>query len=113
MKEYQIISDAGYVLPTPVYHQCIWIIRDMERLSAVAEESCLTEAVLTARSRLECISSALSAVPAEYRAGILDSICSRGGSSQGVFMNDYACINTWKKWKQIFIYTLARNLSLY
>ena len=30
MKEYQIRME-GYRLPEEVYHQCLWIVRDMER----------------------------------------------------------------------------------
>ncbi len=126
MKEYQRRKDPGIVLPSAVYHQCIWVVKDMARLETVAKQrfaaELLAETVasygVTAEERcppeqeeamfkLDCIHHALLLIPEEYREGILHSIQNRGS---GYY--DFAHENTWKKWKQRFIYALAVNLNL-
>lgn len=103
------------VLPREIYHQCLWIVRDMVRMEqmvaatrggAAGEEG--APALEEARIRLECIRRALLDVPEFYREGILESILVRGcGYADG------AHENTWKKWRQRFLYSLAEHLSLY
>lgn len=123
MKEYQLKSDKSRVLPTAVYHQCIWLVRDMPRMKEIVydheygttlAESGIVDSSLAlkpvreieaAAARLEAIRKALLVVPEEYREGVLTSVIVRGG-----FL-DTANINTWKKWKQVFIYELARKLN--
>jgi hypothetical protein len=187
MKEYQRRKERGIVLPSAVYHQCIWVVKDMDRLQTIARcgfagemlaeemvsygevpreaaaygsdvvEICgdkpraavtyvniVTESEICggtpvetaaysgatleiatcgntavemvpaispeqeeAMFKLDCIHHALLLVPEEYREGILYSIRNRGS---GYY--DFAHENTWKKWKQRFIYALAVNLRL-
>jgi hypothetical protein len=138
MKEYQIKSETGNVLPREVYYQCIWIVRDLDRMkglisrrnaeeyligadryrmsrdlpSMVSEGTAALKAgrdVLEAEFKVECINQALLEIPEEYREGVIELIISRGGKAR----EDMAHMNTWKKWKQRFIYRLAVNLGLY
>lgn len=128
MKDYQSRRDKSIVLPTPVYHQCIWIVRDMDRLREVVNEDRVnrrfivkedsleygtdalrrTLSVSEAEFRLECIDRALALVPEELRQGILDSIINRGAGYPEI-----AHDNTWRLWKQRFIYNLARYMRLF
>lgn len=108
MKEYQIISDKSLVLPEPVYHQVLWIVRDMDRLISVSESESRAPDAIIARFRVSCYNEALCAIPEEYREGISKNIKQRGGG-----FSDFASPNTWRRWKQLFIYTLARKLDLY
>lgn len=132
MGEYQYRSNEKYVLPTAVYHQCLWMIRDMDRMekriSVLNDEllisnfniisgMSISENLITLENnknelklleeRLEGIYRALDSVPEEYSKCILDNIISH------IKYNDYAHENTWKKWKQRLIYNIAVNLKLY
>lgn len=119
-------------IPRQVYKQCIWIMRDRDRLLdlvAFFEENCecfenesqgdvviltmennegvLLEAVVNeAKSKLAAIKRAEMIVPDSYRKGLINSI------SKGEAFPDYASENTWKKWKKIFIEQLAIELYL-
>ena len=112
MKEYQIRME-GYRLPEEVYHQCLWIVRDMERSIGLfasfmaVDRGELPLQVSSAGHRICAVSRALEMVPAEYRQGIIDSILKRGGG-----FRDYAHENTWKRWKQRFIYGVAVEMGL-
>lgn len=129
MKEYQLRRNPAVVLPSAVYYQCIWVVKDMERLERVARAGFRAEMVgepehrygadegnlacvllpeqEEAAFKLDCIHRALLLIPEEYREGILTNIQNRGSG-----YGDYAHENTWKKWKQRFIYALAVNLKL-
>ena len=39
MKEYQYRIEGERCLPREVYYQCVWMIRDMERLEEIAMSS--------------------------------------------------------------------------
>ena len=112
-------------VPKPVYYQCIWIIKDLDRLRRLEaagnyghtedefvffvddEEIIRDSGVLTqARFKLDCVRDALAAVPEEYRQKTLDSIV------YGIPFDDMAHENTWRKWRQFFIRELAKNLLL-
>lgn len=51
MKEYQIQKDRKRVLPSEVYYQCLWVVKDMNRLQEIAgmefRREMLAEDVLT------------------------------------------------------------------
>ena len=64
------------------------------------------EVLVTARESLRCIRKALQSIPKEYRQSTIDCIVF------GVPYADTAHYNTWRKWRQIFIYELAKNLHL-
>ena len=86
-------SDSGKMTLDSVEYRLEDVIRDAE----VLEKS---------RWRLSCIRKALLATPVEYRQGTLDSI------SYNVPYSDFAHENTWRKWKQVLIWELAKNLFL-
>ena len=114
-------------LPREVYYQCIWIIKDMERLEKLTMRLKSSEmfdsdeivfymddmdtvqpvnVLEAAAEKMRCIKAALDTIPEEYRQPILDNIIHMTACGDG------ACLNTWKKWKQKFIFELARNLNL-
>lgn len=144
MKEYQIRTTDSSVLPRSVYYQCIWLVKDIERLRSnvqgaqnvpIAQSVLREQAVQSmqavrgmkvmedtedtevesveleasvcsaSRERLEAIEAALALIPREYREGVLNNILYK------TEFDDSAHENTWKKWKQRFIYELAVNLS--
>ncbi len=112
------------MIPKEVCHQCLWIVRDMERLEKLeklgeymagtdelvlyeTEYGIAAEGVINnAKNTLDCIRRAEESVPEFYRKGILDNI---------IFRTDFdvnAHLNTWQKWKRVFLHELARNLML-
>ena len=114
-----------YSVPKEVYYQCVWLLKDIDRLRKleavsnyagsedelvffVDDEDVIRDAEVLEKSRwrLSCIRKALLAIPVEYRQGTLDSI------SYNVPYSDFAHENTWRKWKQVLIWELAKNLFL-
>lgn len=110
-------------IPRDVYYRCIWLVRDSKRLqellrleyTASADEEhydnldavIIDEMVIRrAGTELRCIRRALNAVPEIYRKEIIANIMNKTPFS------DLAHPNTWKKWKQTFIYELAHELHL-
>lgn len=114
---------TNYVLPRTLYHKTQWLIRDYERLKAEYETAgdisavnydgmphgseagnpTLRNALKRAEigSDLKAIDAALRRIPEEYRAGVFESIVYRKRYP------DTAGINTWKRWRQRFIYFAA------
>ena len=112
MKEYQYRVEGEHSLPREVYYQCVWMIRDMERLEKVVEDSS-KEAVEDHRLddaivKLDCLKRALEEIPDYYRQGVVSSVKVRGGG-----FDEFAHTNIWKKWKMRFMYAFAANLGLY
>ena len=64
------------------------------------------EVLERAKWRLNCIRRAVIKIPAEYRQSTLDCI------SYNVPYGDMAHENTWRKWRQVLIWELAKNLFL-
>ena len=114
-----------YSVPKAVYHQCIWLIKDMDRLrklEAVSkyaarddelvffmdDEEVIRDAEVLEKAnwRLSCIRRALIKIPEEYRQSTLDCII------YNVPYGDMAHENTWRKWRQVLIWELAKNLFL-
>lgn len=112
-------------VPKPVYYQCFWTVKDLDRLKRLEaignysgntdelvffvddEEVIRNAEVLTqAAWKLECIRDAIEKVPEEYRQATIDSIVYNAPFS------DIAHENTWRKWRQVFIRELAKNLLL-
>lgn len=124
-------GDKPRRVPKAVHQQCVWIMRDRDRLMKLVSEAealqsefskisndhvfyadekegLIPEAVvLEAKCKLEAIDTALEDVPPEYREGILDNLSGRPGYP------DEACENTWRKWKSVFIAKLAHELLLF
>lgn len=57
--------------------------------------------------KIQAIEDAFFQIPYEYREGI------RLKLTEGKEYGDDFHANTWKKWQQIFIFHVAKNLSLY
>lgn len=115
-------------LPREVYYQCIWTVKDLRRIETLAarlvdrssfadDEIVLfmdetggmqrIEVLQEAARKRECIHAALEVVPEEYREAIIENIVDLR------LYDDNAHSNTYKKWKQRFIYELAGKLNLY
>ena len=97
MREYQLEKEKEYVLNRNVYMQTIWCIRDYDRLRDMDD--------ICARYRADAIDKALDEVPQAYREGLMDNIRSHER------YEDFAHENTWKMWKQRFVYHAANYLG--
>ena len=114
-----------YSVPKEVYYQCLWLIKDIDRLRKleavsnyaaeedelvffVDDEDVIRDAKVldNAKWRLNCIRQALIKIPEEYRQSTLDCI------SYNIPYSDMAHENTWRKWRQVLIWELAKNLFL-
>ena len=112
-------------IPRNIYYQCLWTVKDIERLrrlEAIGEYSqknneivyfvdedeiiCNPEVIEQAKWKLECIRKALGKIPEEYRKATIESI------ELNMPYGDMAHENTWRKWRQIFMCELAKNLYL-
>lgn len=112
-------------VPKQVYFQCIWTVKDIERLKRleaisnysqegnemvffVDEEDVIRNAAVLKQAawKLECIRKAVTKLPKEYRQATIDNIVFN------VPYGDIAHENTWRKWRQVFIRELAKNLLL-
>ena len=131
-KEWQQTKYKHLVLPKEVYYQSVWAVRDLERMEArLAEieseehlsegksvvsdrtgnfvlyrptENCaLEQAVL--KERIAGIHAAIETVPEEYRSFVLSNLILRNSGKT------YPS-KMWKYWKQRFLYTVAKNLSI-
>ncbi len=119
------MDNSKYRVPKAVYYQCVWILKDLDRLRRLEaigsytgredelvffvddEEVIRNAEVLTqAAWKLECVRNAIEKVPKEYRQNTLDCIV------YNVPFGDSAHENTWRKWRQVFIRELAKNLLL-
>ena len=112
-------------MPRAVIYQCMWTVKDMERLQRLAnqrsrshrsgeivfyadDESRMmrTEVIEESIWKVKCIRDALNTIPEEYRADIIESIFT------GEMPVEIAHENTWKKWRRKFIRELAYNMNL-
>ena len=112
-------------VPKQVYFQCIWTVKDIERLKRLEaisnyskdsnemvffmdEEDVIRDAAVLEQAawKLGCIRKAITKLPKEYRQATIDSIVFN------VPYGDIAHENTWRKWRQVFIRELAKNLLL-
>lgn len=128
MKDYQRTRGNKYILPTAVYHQTIWIIRDYYRMQEELDDILLespappdgmpsggvkiSDAVVKAERReymlkkVSAIETALKHIPKEYRTGVWENIYKRRA-----FPND-AARATYARWKSLMIYEVATSLKL-
>lgn len=116
----------SYVLPRALYQQTLWFIRrypdfkekyaDSIRLGGaiaggpkgnVPKSSVEAAAMrrLAISIQIDIVDRALEKVPEAYRQGIMDYIIKRKRYP------DYAALNTWKMWKQRFVYWTAEELG--
>ena len=106
MKDYILRSVDCFILPREVYYQCVWLIKDMDRLEEIKRDAGKTRLGLAASRRLEAVEKALQELPEEYREPMLRNIKNKEEFPM------MAHANTWRKWKQRFIYDVAINLEL-
>lgn len=134
MREYQVKRLRNYLLPETVYRQALWAIKDLNRLraelnSTVEDIDSLhspsffneskgkglysditaskAEKLVSLSNRIENIENAFFEIPEQYRAGMRNKLID-GGS-----FDDTYHPNTWKKWQQVYIYHVAKNLGIY
>ena len=132
-REYQLKRMKNYVLPETVYRQALWAVKDLNRLKEelnkavenvdnIHSPNFFNESIgsgfysdVTAKkadklialtNRIESIETALFSIPERYREGIRRKLVD--GKSYG----DEFHPNTWKKWQQVYIYNVAKNLEL-
>ena len=132
-REYQLKRMKNYVLPETVYRQALWAVKDLNRLKEelnkavenvdnIHSPNFFNESIgsgyysdITAKkadklialtNRIEGIETALFSIPEKYREGIRRKLVD--GKSYG----DEFHPNTWKKWQQVYIYNVAKNLGL-
>lgn len=127
MKDILLNGKEHRKTPKAVRQQCIWMIKDYERLSSLAKrgvessrfgpyeivlyadekEGLIPAGVVdNAMHKVNCINLALEDIPVEYRNGIISNI---------IYHKRYdsmADIKTWEDWKNRFIENLARKLEL-
>lgn len=128
MRDYQRKKDIKYILPTPVYHQILWQIRDYYRLKEMAEAVCEESPGMgdgmphgspspdgvfnKVVKRMEytritdAIDTELSKIPKEYQRGVWNNIM-----YSTAFPMD-AARGTYAKYKSRMIYQLAEELGL-
>ena len=123
-RTYRDAAGADIKLPREVYYRCLWTVRDSQRLGELAAvlsirengetdftgmpETAMVPDDVAARAafELECIRAAVHKVPEVYREGLLDNIIGKTP------FDDFAHPNTWKRWKLVFLYELAKELRM-
>ncbi len=133
MNDYQQKKEKDYVLPQTVYRQALYAVKDLDRLRRklrfLKEEitsikspdpsdirisggsvsdltGALASELIHTKSRIDAIENAFFKVPEKYREGIGDKLV------YDVPYDGGYCLNTWKKWQQVFIYYVAKNLGI-
>lgn len=128
MRDYQRKRNNKYILPTAVYHQTIWLIRDYDRMmkelddillespappdgmpsgtSKVSEVQVKAERREPLLKKTTAIEKALKKVPKEYRKGVWNNIQNRCP-----FPID-ADRTTYARWKSKFIRDVAVSLGM-
>lgn len=136
-RKYKDAAGREIKLPKEVYYRCLWTVRDAGRLRGLADllrqdenvyissvqgsqDTCQEpgstgesrtlvisdETARRAAADLACIEKALTKVPEVYREELLDNIMNKKP------LPDFAHANTWKRWKLVFLYELAREMRL-
>lgn len=126
MRDYQRQKNNQYYLPPTLYRRVLAVVRDYDRQRNEIDEilystpihdsvssgapSKPTEStairILRYQADVDAVENALEAIPAEYQSGVMDNI------RYGYKFPPVAHYNTWLKWKQRFIYAVAKNLDL-
>lgn len=136
-REWQQTRLPEYVMPNAVYYQSIWAVRDLERMEQRlreietfdkrsekarlqdmmmdpgkryvtsvgnrVENAAMEAAIL--QERIDGIQRALLQIPAGYRQCVLDNIVQK---DSGIAYPS----KLWKIWKQKFLFSVAKNLSI-
>ena len=132
-REYQSKKMKNYLLPEAVYRQALWAVKDLNRLrdelnkaidsiddlhgpsffnepigAGIYSDTTAKKAdkLISLTHRIDSIESAMFYIPERYRDGMRNKLVN-GGS-----FGDEFHPNTWKKWQQVYIYHVAKNLEL-
>lgn len=128
MSDYQRKRNNKYILPTAVYHQTLWLIRDYDRMmqelndimlespappdgmprgtSKVSEAQVKAERRAPILAKTNAIEKAMKRVPKEYRRGVWNNIQAREAFPRDADRSTYA------KWKSRFIHDVAVALGM-
>lgn len=127
MKEIILNGGENRKMSKPVRQQCVWVLRDYDRLCKLADlgithsrfgpyEIVLygdemrglipAQVVENAMFKVNCIKLAMEDIPVEYRKGIMSNIIRHEKFS------DDADRKTWEVWRDRFIHNLAVKLEL-
>lgn len=130
------MGQKPFKLPEAVYRQALWAARDLprmkEKLAELEEATDLLAAADPTRPvrgrdcadisditgqravelaqltlRIRAIEDGFLAAPPKYRSGLREHL-----SLGAAYPEDFHR-NTWKKWQQIVLYTMARNLKIF
>jgi len=136
MNDYQQNREKNYTLPQCVYRQALWAVKDLNRLKQRYKEleeqasyirsidfsssvpiagvmhvsdntSYLAMDLARISKRIEAIEDAFLAIPPKYEEGIRNKLI------YDIPYTEEYCMNTWKKWQQIFLFTVAMNLHIF
>lgn len=129
MRDYQRRKNNKYILPTAVYHQTIWTIRDYYRMQQEANDILTSSSsaldgmphggmkadVVTRKAikrerliaKISAIDAALADIPTEYRKPVWKNIL------YGTPFPAYADRSTYGRNKAKFIASTAERLGLY
>lgn len=119
-------KENPFLLERPLYQQTLWFIRrypglverynDMLTIGGASdgqpkstEPKSPVENVALRRvaisTQISAVDRALAQIPEAYRKGIMNQIQWRDRYP------DWAAVNTWKMWKQRFVYYVAREIG--
>lgn len=117
--------ERDYKLPKELYMQTLWFIRRYPA-ARLEYENCIGKSVeqdgqphgfgisdptardaalrIYLRRQFEPVDKALTAIPPEYRKGLMDNIIEREPYP------DYADLTTWKRWKRRLVFFVAAEI---
>ena len=116
MRNYQRKKDNPYKLPHNVYMQTLYMVKDYNRLKKESNElrfleedpfeQMAEESELRLRRidlQLQAVDQALLQIPEEYRRGVWDNIVE---AAPYPYIADSS---TWSRWRQRFLYYIAKH----
>lgn len=116
MRDYQRKRNNPYKLPHNLYNEVKYMIKDYKRLKE--EYEFLTSAeekdrnwvkLCTVATKISAIDSAITAIPQEYRSGLLKNL-EYERSKDGYYPPD-ADFRTYQNYKQRLIFLVAQNMN--
>ena len=116
MRDYQRKKNNPYRLPPNLYREVKYMVKDYPRLveeyktltDAPEEERCWVK-LCTVASKISAIKTAISAIPFEYRKGVLNNL-ENENTKNGYYPID-ADFRTYQNYKQKLIFYVAKNMN--